>query len=111
MKDLGQPSSYLALQERALVYSSDGKELGKVEHVLADPDVDVFDGIVLDLAPQPHRGLGGRARLLLPDGARIAPTPLYSNGSPITISRRPWAVRSVRSTCSGVSPRAKRKPR
>ncbi len=57
MKDLGQPSSYLALQERVPVHSSDGKELGKVEHVLADPDVDVFDGIVLDksVLPGGHR--------------------------------------------------------
>jgi hypothetical protein len=57
MKDLGQPSSYLVLQERVPVYSSDGKELGKVEHVLADPGVDVFDGIVLDksILPGGHR--------------------------------------------------------
>ena len=34
-----------------------------------------------------------------------------SDGSPITISRRPWAVRNACSTSSGVSPRAKRKPR
>lgn len=57
MKDLGQLSSYLALQERLPAYSSDGKELGKVEHVLADPDLDVFDGIVLDksVLPGGHR--------------------------------------------------------
>jgi len=34
-----------------------------------------------------------------------------SDRSPITISRRPWAVRNASSTSSGVSPRAKRKPR
>ena len=56
MKDLGQPSSYVALQERVPVYSSDGKELGEIEHVLADPDLDVFDGIVLDKSVLP----GGR---------------------------------------------------
>jgi len=48
MPDLGAPSSYLALAEGTPVLSSDGRELGKVEHVLADPDADIFDGIVLD---------------------------------------------------------------
>ena len=39
------------------MYSSDGSELGKVEHVLADPDVDLFDGFVLDTSVLPggHR--------------------------------------------------------
>jgi hypothetical protein len=57
MDDLGQPTSYLTLQEGVPVYSSDGKPLGKVEHVLADPDVDVFDGIVVDtsILPGGHR--------------------------------------------------------
>jgi hypothetical protein len=55
--DLGQPSSYLALQDGASVYSSDERELGKVEHVLAAPDLDLFDGIVLDksVLPGGHR--------------------------------------------------------
>ena len=47
MEDLGPPSSYLALEPGATVYSSDGTQLGKVEHVLADPDADIFDGIVI----------------------------------------------------------------
>jgi len=57
MNDLGEPSSYLALKKGATVYSSDGSELGKVERVLADPDSDVFDGIVLDTSVLPggHR--------------------------------------------------------
>lgn len=57
MDDLGQPSSYLTLREGVQVYSSDGKPLGKVEHILADPDVDVFDGIVVDtsILPGGHR--------------------------------------------------------
>jgi hypothetical protein len=55
--DLGDPGSYLTLAEGVAVYSSDGKELGKVEHVLDAPDVDVFDGIVLDTSVLPggHR--------------------------------------------------------
>lgn len=57
MEDLGQPSSYLSLQKGVPVYASDGKEIGKVEHVLAVPDLDVFDGIVLDksILPGGHR--------------------------------------------------------
>lgn len=56
MLDLGQPSSYLTLGEGAVVYSCDGEEVGKVEYVLADPDADVFDGIVIDTSVLP----GGR---------------------------------------------------
>ena len=57
MEDLGQPSSYLALREGVPVYSSDGKDLGKVEHLLAEPDIDVFDGLVIDTSVLPggHR--------------------------------------------------------
>ena len=71
MDDLGQPSSYLTLKPGAPVYSSDGEKLGDVEHVLADPEVDVFDGIVLhtSILPGGHQvrrrapGAGGlRAR-------------------------------------------------
>lgn len=55
--DLGPPSSYLALPEGARVYSCDGTELGRVEHVLAAEDADIFDGIVLDrsILPGGHR--------------------------------------------------------
>lgn len=63
MEDLGPPSSYLALEQGTPVYSSDGKKLGEVEHVLADPDADIFDGIVID-------------RSVLPGGHRFADAPL-----------------------------------
>jgi uncharacterized protein YrrD len=57
VEDLGAPSSYLVLAEGTPVYSSDGEKLGEVEHVLADADADVFDGIVLDTSVLPggHR--------------------------------------------------------
>jgi len=57
MAELGQPSSYLALEAGAPVYSSDGGQVGKVEHVLRDADADIFDGIVLDTSELPggHR--------------------------------------------------------
>jgi uncharacterized protein YrrD len=45
--DLGAPSSYLVLERGTPVYSSDGTEVGKVTHVLAAEDEDVFDGIVI----------------------------------------------------------------
>ena len=57
MLDLGEPRSYLTLEKGAEVYSSDGEKVGKVEHVLAAPDQDIFDGIVLDksILPGGHR--------------------------------------------------------
>lgn len=57
MEDLGAPSSYLTLRPGAAVYSCDGKQVGKVEHVLAAPEEDIFDGIVLDTSVLPggHR--------------------------------------------------------
>ena len=55
--DLGNPASYLVLAEGTPVLSSDGRELGKVEHVLADADSDVFDGVIVDARTGPggHR--------------------------------------------------------
>src|SRR4051812_48642684 len=57
MADLGEPSSYLALEKGAEVYTCDGERIGRVEHVLAVPDDDIFDGIVLDTSVLPggHR--------------------------------------------------------
>src|SRR5215212_2434291 len=44
--DLGAPASYLTLSPGVPVYSSDAQRLGDVEHVLGDPEKDIFDGIV-----------------------------------------------------------------
>jgi hypothetical protein len=57
MDDLGQPSSYLSLEAGLPVFSCDGERVGEVEHVLADPDADIFDGLVLDTSVLPggHR--------------------------------------------------------
>jgi hypothetical protein len=46
--DLGDPISYLTLAEGTDVYAAGGERVGKVEHVLADSNVDVFDGLVVD---------------------------------------------------------------
>lgn len=62
MDDLGAPTSYLELAEGTPVYSSDGESLGRVEHVLAAPDEDIFDGVVIDTS-------------VLPGGHRFADAP------------------------------------
>jgi uncharacterized protein YrrD len=71
MEDLGPPSSYLALRPGAAVYSSDGEKLGEVEHVLAEPEEDIFDGFVIDTS-------------VLPGGHRFADAPevaeIYERG-------------------------------
>jgi uncharacterized protein YrrD len=67
MDDLGAPSSYLTLSQGLPVYSSDGRKLGAVEHVLADPEEDIFDGIVLDTSVLP----GGHRFVDAPEVAEI----------------------------------------
>ena len=46
--DLGDSSSYLILADGTPVYASDGEELGTVDRILSDPDIDVFEGLVVD---------------------------------------------------------------
>jgi uncharacterized protein YrrD len=46
--DYGEPSSYLTLAEGVDVISSDGEKVGTVAHVLAEPNADIFDGVVID---------------------------------------------------------------
>lgn len=53
MDDLGAPSSYSVLAPGVAVFSRDGKELGELQYVLADPDQDVFDGLVIDISALP----------------------------------------------------------
>ena len=56
-QDLGPPIAYLALEDGMPVHASDGEVVGKLTHVLADPDDDIFDGIIIDirLGPGGHR--------------------------------------------------------
>lgn len=63
MSDLGEPGSYLTLDEGTAVLSSDGEQLGEVELVLADEEVDVFDGFVIDrsVLPGGHRFVDAEA--------------------------------------------------
>jgi uncharacterized protein YrrD len=55
--EYGEPIAYTALKAGTDVISSDGQVVGAVEHVLADEDEDVFDGIVIDVKTGPggHR--------------------------------------------------------
>lgn len=45
--DLGPPISYRVLGRGTPVYSAEGDRIGKITHVLAAEDEDVFDGVVI----------------------------------------------------------------
>ena len=55
--ELGDPTSYLELDDGVPVFSADGEQIGAVEHVLADANADNFDGLVIDTRTGPggHR--------------------------------------------------------
>jgi hypothetical protein len=46
--EYGNPISYMVLEPGTDCVSSDGQRVGRVEHVLADEDADIFDGLVVD---------------------------------------------------------------
>jgi sporulation protein YlmC with PRC-barrel domain len=79
MADLGAPSSYLAVEPGTDVYSRDGERLGEVQHVLADIDADVFDGIVIDASALP----GG---LRFADASQVAE--IYQRGVVLSLATR-----------------------
>jgi sporulation protein YlmC with PRC-barrel domain len=79
MDDLGAPSSYLALEPGTDVYSRDGARLGEVQHVLADIDADMFDGIVIDASALP----GG---LRFADASQVAE--IYERGVVLSLATR-----------------------
>jgi hypothetical protein len=49
----GEPISYIALEQGTPVLAADGDAVGKVAHVLADVEDDIFDGIVIDTKAGP----------------------------------------------------------
>jgi hypothetical protein len=95
MEDLGAPGSYLTLGEGVPVYSRDGQQLGEVEHVLAEPDKDIFDGIVFGHAgahrfvdaPEVER-IHERGVVLVLDAAGAGRLPEPS-ANPATLSASP----------------------
>jgi uncharacterized protein YrrD len=56
-QQLGPPIAYLALSEGTPVYDRDGARVGVVEHVLADVDRDIFEGVIVHTRPLPGRHL------------------------------------------------------
>jgi hypothetical protein len=46
-EDLGEPVSYLVLEDGTEVYDRSGDSVGTVEHVLSDEREDVFHGLIL----------------------------------------------------------------
>jgi hypothetical protein len=52
--DEGLPIAYQVLEDGVPVYSSDGEQVGSVDHVVAAPEEDIFHGIVI------RTGHGGR---------------------------------------------------
>jgi len=76
--DLGEPSSYLTLEEGTPAYSSDEVEVGTVAHVLADRDDDIFDGIVIKAA-----GSGPRHRFA--DASQVEA--IYDRGVVLKLDR------------------------
>lgn len=53
----GAPRSFLQIDPGVDVISSDGERVGTLEHVLADEQTTIFDGIVIDVVAGPggHR--------------------------------------------------------
>jgi hypothetical protein len=45
--DEGLPISYLALEHHVPVFDRDGGEVGRVDHVVAAPEKDIFHGLVI----------------------------------------------------------------
>jgi hypothetical protein len=76
MADLGEPISYLTLEPGVPVLSSDGERLGKVVRVLAAPEADMFDGVIIDTTAGP----GGHRFVDAPEVERI-----YEHGVVLSI--------------------------
>jgi uncharacterized protein YrrD len=53
--DLGPPLAYTALEEGTPVLDRSGAKVGVVEHVLADWQADIFEGVVVHTRPLPGR--------------------------------------------------------
>ena len=55
MPDLGPPIAYVTLAEGTPVYDRRGERVGVVEHVLADEQHDIFEGLIVHTLPLPGR--------------------------------------------------------
>jgi sporulation protein YlmC with PRC-barrel domain len=52
--DLGDPVSYLGLEEGTPVFASDGRRLGHVGRVIFDADADIFEGLIVEGDREPR---------------------------------------------------------
>ena len=57
MDDLGPPIAYTGLDEGTPVYDRSGERIGVVDHVLADMQLDIFEGVIVHTRPLPGRHL------------------------------------------------------
>jgi uncharacterized protein YrrD len=74
--DLGSPISYEVLAPGTPVYSTDGEQIGKVSHVLAAEDLDVFDGVIIG-----EHAFGEEHRFVDADEVEA----IYENGLVLTL--------------------------
>jgi hypothetical protein len=95
VEERGERIAYTALARGTPVYTSDGEMIGNVRRVLAVPEKDIFDGIVLDTAAgqrfvdAPETGeLYENAVLLKIDAAEAARLP-DAKGNPAVMSVGP----------------------
>jgi hypothetical protein len=83
--DLGAPVSYLVVEPGAAVYSADGERVGTLQHVLADEENDIFDGIVIDTELDP----GGLRFADAPDVAECRENGIVLNLSATQVGNLP----------------------
>jgi len=55
VEDLGPPTAYTVLEQGTPVFDSSGKKIGVVEHVLADMQLDIFEGVIVHTRPLPGK--------------------------------------------------------
>jgi sporulation protein YlmC with PRC-barrel domain len=71
MTDLGDASSYLALEAGAPVFTCDGEQIGEVEQVLADDGEDIFDGLVVSGPDRPRYVAGEQVEEIFDRGVLL----------------------------------------
>lgn len=88
-RELGAPTSYLALPKGIPVFAASGREIGRVKKVLAVPIKNVFDGIVIRT----------------PDGDRFVDAPesgrLFERGVATTLTDAEVAALEVPGSSAG----------
>jgi hypothetical protein len=88
--DEGLPIGYPLLEKDVPVYAADGDEVGKVDHVVAAPELDIFHGIVMRVEKgrrfvpaESVASLHERGVDLSIDAAAVAALPEPHGGAPV----------------------------